>query len=125
MSDADELKLEVLKTRKVIVMGYYDILENEDSELLFVLKPFESPLTEGYEPRLYYDGGPHAILLKNQTLVVVCDMIHTGVRGSLARKTKVLIGETSEEAVQEEYYAEVRHGEGVEALADALILWSK
>jgi len=110
--------LDALRKRSIPVAGYYDILENDVGELLFTLKYLEAPLKEGDKPVMYYDGGPHAILMKNNEAALICDMIHAGVRGTLEGIGKVLIGEFDDGKVMEEYFAEMRIMAGIEDIAD-------
>ena len=129
------LTSEVLKTRPVKVLTCYNILQNDDDELLFVIKRLDSPEKWNRSPRLYYDGGPHAILLKNDELVVVCDHIHPEIRKLVGDSENILFAEHSsdmpegiqetpeeyEKYIQEEYEAEVLIQPGIEAIAEELM----
>ena len=126
---------DALKKRSVEVLGYYDILTNEDDELLFAIKHLESPEEDGYSPCLYYDGGPHAIFLKNEKLVVVCDQIHPDVRKLLGKAEEALFVELGtrlpsdtrqvfddgDKVICEEYTALVQNHPNIEAIAEELM----
>ena len=118
---ADELEFEAMKGRDIRVLSYYDILENEDHELMFSVKQLPFPRSEGFEPRMYYDGGEHTIFLKNEHTVVICDCIHPGVRGSLGKVSEVLIAELADGEIAEEYMSGLLLADGVEKLATQLI----
>lgn len=94
---------------KFRVESYYDILENEDNELMFTLKDIELPIDPAFTPRMYYDGGEHAIFIKNKTTGIICDYIHPGVRGSLGKVDEVLVAELKNGEIDEEYMVDVIH----------------
>jgi len=123
MSDMKEFKTyasgeDALKKRPMKVAGYYDILENEDGELLFTIKCLDSPMSDGHAPVLYYDGGPHAIFVKNDDVTLICDFVHPGVRGSLGKVDEVLFAELKDGDITEEYMVDVRHVPGIEEIAN-------
>jgi len=112
----DELSKRQMKTE-----NYYDILENEDNELLFTIKFLDSPLIDQCSPIMYYDGGPHAIFVKNKEITLICDYVHPGVRGSLDRVSKVLFAELKDGEVVEEYFVYMRHVPGIEEIASQYV----
>jgi len=111
------LNKDALSKRPMRVEKYYDILENDDNDLLFTIKKLDSPLIDGSDPIMYYDGGPHAIFVKNRDATVICDYVHPGVRGSLDRATKVLFAELEDGEIVEEYFVYLRHVPGIEEIA--------
>ena len=110
--------LEALKRSLVRTEGYYDILENDEGELLFTIKHLDSPLNADFKPVIYYDGGPHAIFAKNVEVAIILDFIHPGVRGTLSGLSEALIAELKDGGVAEEYMADVMHIDGLEEIAD-------
>jgi acyl carrier protein len=133
---AHKLNIEALKERPVKVLSYYDILENDDGEIMFAMKYFNSPRIEGHNPTMYYDGGQHSILLKNDKLVVICDFIHPGVRKILSGVKTVLCAELvsamlsegqeeNNDNILEEYEAELEFYEGIEGIAEELMELNK
>jgi hydroxypyruvate isomerase len=117
----EELKKEVLEKRRIVVLLNYDILENEDGEILFSIRDLKSPVKKTYIPRLYYDYGKHALLLKNDEVVVVCDSVHPGVRNNLAKQDEVYICEVEDENDINEFMAEVVLWKDIEQLAEELM----
>jgi Leucine-rich repeat (LRR) protein len=116
------LEIDVLKNRNVRVLEYYDIMMGENEyDLLFAIPHLNSPVVEGYTPRLYYDGGQHAIFLKNDELVVICDHLHPGVRGSLDRVKEVQLAEMSDNVIVEEYDVDVQFHPLVDEIAESLM----
>ena len=110
--------LEALRERPMQTLHRYDIMENDEGEILFTMISFDSPLSESDRPLMYYDGGPHAIFVKNDEAAVICDYIHPAVRETLEKVDKVLIAELQDDTIKEEYYADLLHVEGVEEIAD-------
>jgi hypothetical protein len=108
--------------RVIKALSYYDILENEDNELLFTITRSEGGPDAPDNPKLYYDGGDHAIFVKNSTAAVLCDFIHPGVRGSLSRCKEVLFAELEDGGIKREYMAPVVHCESIKSVADELML---
>ena len=120
-NDAQAMLTEAMKGKSVVVMNYYDILENDDKEVLFAIKCFDERLTENDHPVMYYDGGPHAILMKSDEEVAICDHVHPSVRGALAAVNEAIIVEHKDGEIVEEYMAEVQQVTGVEAAADSYV----
>ena len=120
-TNPDVMPEETLKGKAMQVLSYYDIMENDDKELLFAIKYLDSPLLEEDSPVMYYDGGPHAILVKNDDLAVICDFVHPGVRGSLGKVKEVLVAELVDGSIKEEYTAEMRHVQGIEEIAEGFV----
>ena len=83
--------MDALKSRTVKVLSNYDILTSDDDEVMIAVPHLEAP----GESRFYYDGGQHAILLKNDDCVVVCKHVNLRVRGHLVNAGHVLIVEVS------------------------------
>ncbi|MDR2570158.1 MAG: hypothetical protein LBD23_07645 [Oscillospiraceae bacterium] len=117
-NNPNRLDKDTLKNRPMEVESYYDILENEDNELLFTIKYKNSPRIGEHRPILYYDGGPHSILVKNDNVTIICDYVHPGVRKTLGKVKEILVGELDDGKVVEEYMADVLHVPGIEEIAD-------
>jgi len=115
------LNKDELSARPMRTENYYDILENEDKDLLFTIKHLDSSLIDGSDPIMYYDGGPHAIFVKNKDVTIICDYVHPGVRGSLDRASKVLFAELKDGEIVEEYLVCMRHVPGIEEIASKYV----
>lgn len=103
-----------------VVLGYYDILQNDEDEILIVMPlRLAEPLDE---PRFYYDGGEHGVLVKNRQTSVVCDNVNPAVRALLATRKEVLFYEKDEASGYElEYMVPLVRCSGVEKFAARLI----
>jgi len=69
---------------------YYDIVQNSDNELLFVIGEYEG---EPENPRIVYNGGEAAVLYRNKTSSVILDVIHPNARDLLKNAGEVLVAE--------------------------------
>ena len=116
-----ELDAEALQALPAKTLSYYDILQNEDGGLLFCIKRVNTPIGEDFPPRIYYDGGDHAIFLKNRDSAVVCDFVHPAVRESLRDAKEVRIAEVFGGEVDAEYKADVLLMDGIEDAAKHLM----
>lgn len=120
-SNPNVLNKEALSKRPMKIESYYDILENDEGELLFTIKFVDSPQIEDCRPIMYYDGGAHAIFVKNEEITIICDFIHPGVRGSLGRVSEVLFAELRDGNIMEEYMVDVLHVTGIDEIADMIV----
>jgi hypothetical protein len=111
--------------KRTAIIQYYDILQNEAGELMFAVKHFGSPLDSGYKPRIYYDGGHHALFIKNHETAMVCDYIHQGVRDSLRGVKEALVAELGDGSFVEEYMVDVIQCENLWKTADELMIVMK
>jgi lysine biosynthesis protein LysW len=68
----------------------YDVLNNKDGDIMFSVLERDG---EPDNPRLVYDGGEHALLIRNGAHTVILDYINKDVRPMLAQTAEVLIGE--------------------------------
>ena len=116
-----ELDAEVLKKRPFIVMNYFDIMVNDSNEAMFIIGSLNFPRDEEHSPRMYYDGGAHAIFFKVDDVAAICDHIHPGVRDLLRTLSEVLIVEVTDEYITDQYMAELVFHPNIEATAKELI----
>ena len=125
---------DVLKTREIRVLDSYSVEDDLKGGLLLKIQPIDKPLDDDFALIVYYDGGKHAIFLRNKNMVVVCDHVHPGVRQSL-RLTKTvsyreqietwIAKDKKETKTVREYTAELVLCDDVEPLAERLIDLSK
>lgn len=122
------LTFEQLVQQPVQVLGYYDILENDDKDILLAMPVLEPENPQ--EPAFYYDGGTHALFFKVPGKVVVCDHVHPGVRQSFFECPEILVAEVNKggagtsidtDGIQREYTAPMHLVRGVEELAQQLM----
>jgi len=116
-----DAELAALEARSMKTLDYYDILTNDDGEVMFSIKRLGAKRDKKFAPVIYYDGGAHAILVKNEDLAVVCDHVHPGVRALLFGAKEVLIAELEDGSVAEEYMAEMRNLPGIERVAEKFV----
>jgi hypothetical protein len=115
----DKMGYDAIKAKTRIV-GYYDVLVNEDEEVLFAI-PFKIP-GEPTNPLFYYSGGMHAFLVKNHRTIVMCDFINPDVRSTITKNSKVLLVQLDEEqSVSEEYEAEIVSLDGLDDIGSRLL----
>lgn len=104
-------------------LGYYDILTNEEEEVLIVFPKKEMGTRD--QAKFYYDGGAHGILQKNKDGFLICDFIHPGVREAITKQKKVFIGEVDKNASStenlEEYEATVIFCRGLERVLEQVL----
>ena len=74
-----------------IVLGCYDILANEDDEILLGTKWLGDD--DSSSPIIYYDGGKHALFFKNDSNIIVCDYINRNVRKIFYACKEILVCE--------------------------------
>lgn len=91
----------------------YEILENEDNEILIYL-PYTGPscTVQPDDAKLFYDGKQHAILRGTGLPLIICDHIHVDIRAGIIKLKEVLIGfgdgvELTGDSVTAEFMAEV------------------
>jgi len=105
-------------------MGNYDILQNDEGEIMIVL-PIALD-TEPENPVFYYDGGPHGILVADGLAdMIICDHIHPNIREDMAGCTAVLFttqppGGEDETGVVE-FMAAVQIQPGLKRLAESML----
>lgn len=94
--------------------GKYDILQNAAGEILIIIKYREG----GPEnPRLVYDGGPHALLYRSRESAVMLDSINVKARQPLKSVDEVIMVEIEDDDVAREYKVPVRIVKDLEALS--------
>lgn len=90
---------------KIITEDYFDILENNDKELLLAISAKE----EDFEnPVLLYAGGDDALLCRSKNQIVALNKIHDAVKDQLSCVTQILVAEMQEKEVKHEYVAKVK-----------------
>ena len=123
-SAEDTLNIEELKKRNIIVLAYYDIMENSDGEILFTITN-KSQRTDTHNPRFYYDGNEHAIFLKDERDVTICDQLHPGVRSAVSKVVRgggeILFVELLDGKIVDEYNVATVWCEGIAEIANDLI----
>ena len=115
-----------LKKMRIHVLSGYDVIEGFSGEVEFEIESVGAPLVPEVTPLFYYDGGAHAILIKNPETVVICNHIHPGVRSSVYSSKLICFIEkadssSDEDDVVEKYTVEVIKHNDIEALAERLM----
>ncbi len=72
------------------IEGPYDVVINEDKELLFCVKPHPHIPSS---PRLFYDGGDKALLIRDAVTDIIFDYLPPLTREYLYDVDKILIAE--------------------------------
>ena len=70
----------------------YDIMKDDKDHLIIAIKEREG---EPSQPKILYDGGPHALLYRNPELTIVLDYIHPGVREMFSEAKEVTLIENN------------------------------
>ena len=84
---------------------HYDILENEDNELLVAIKARDGATGK---PHIVYAGGEHAIFYRNDKLTILLDYIHPEVRANFRKAASVLMVEFQDGSIIREYVVPVK-----------------
>lgn len=109
------------KLKKALIrIPSYDALVNEENEVLFAIPG----KIEGYpeRPVVFYDGGPHAFLLKNKSALVLCSFIPAPVRTALMSGQKIYIYEKDNPVeMQAQYLADLSYDALVRSTADSIL----
>lgn len=95
------------------IESYYDILENEDNQLLIAIKARDS---QPDSPSIIYDGNDHALFYRDSTLAIVLDYIHPEVRQIFKEAQEVLIAEFVDSSIIREYLVPVKQVNKVPAV---------
>ncbi|MDL2219786.1 hypothetical protein LJC04_05610 [Ruminococcaceae bacterium OttesenSCG-928-O06] len=123
-----DITFEELKDRAIKVLGNYEILRNDDDELLIVLA-LDLPFAPD-DPVFYYDGGPHGVLVGGGMPVIVCDYVHKEVRKVLEACESILLyaaptaagdGPDGDAALAVEFHAPVYWQPDIYQLAEQLM----
>ncbi len=85
------------------VEGVYDVVINEDKELLFCIRPRIYPPSS---PRLFYDGGRRALLVRDSRQDIILDWLPPLTKEYLMEVDKVLIAEIDRKTqkLEQEYF---------------------
>ncbi len=103
------------ENKEPLVLGHYDILENEDGDFLFVLPVgFEISDEKLIGAKLYYDGKSHAVLKCQEIEPIICDYIQESIREKIVALDSVLIlfvkqDESGGYTPNNEFYAEMKY----------------
>jgi len=87
------------------VESYYDILENDDGELLVTIKARQGGPEK---PAILYAGEEHALFYRSADQTIILDFIHPGVRGSFRKVKELLVAELRDGSIVREYMVPVR-----------------
>ena len=83
-------------------LRFYNFLSNDDDEILLKLPGYFKG--DALEPKFYYSGGKHAILLRNKYQRIICDEIHPEIRKLIPKNKSILVYESD---TRREYLAEI------------------
>ncbi len=89
------------------IEGPYDVVINEDKELMFCIKPRPHIPTS---PRLYYvAGGMTAVLIRDAVTEIVLEWLPPQTRDCLDEVDKILVAEINQtnKRIEHEYFADV------------------
>ncbi len=96
-SQSDELDvkneiLDIISESGHIVTESYDILVNDEGEILFSI-PLDDPYSwvDITEPTLYYDGLDHAIIVSNYKPTIICDYISPAAREKVYNASQIYV----------------------------------
>ncbi len=80
-----------IKSKDIHIGNYYDIMENDDGEILIVMG-YEGVGSENSPKnrKLYYDGQEHAIFVSDDTNPIICDYVAPGIRNNLHNIDEIL-----------------------------------
>lgn len=110
------------------VLNEYDIMENSDYELMFIISPNVSLQGDYDKAFLFTDGDEHAILVKGPYCIYICDYVNEAVRHKLIGQKEILFVELDESTnIEKEYMAKVIHFEDTSELANQImrVKWNK
>lgn len=86
-------------------MSVYDILQNNEGEILILLGSYEGAPEN---PRFVYDGGDKALFYRNKENSIILNDIAKDARKPLKSVDKVIIAEADGDDIKHEYSAPVR-----------------
>ena len=85
--------------------GRYDVLINDNGEVLIALKKKEG---EPSGSRILYDGEDHALFYRSPSDTIILDYIHKDARSHISKASKVIIVEFEEDDIIREYEVPVQ-----------------
>lgn len=97
----NDITLEVLSGREIVMLKHYEILQNNDDEILITMPPVYREVPAG--PLFYYDGRKHGILVCETGPVAVCDHIHPEVRNTVEKCESILFAAVEEGKILAEF----------------------
>lgn len=105
---------------KTRMLNNYDVLVNEDEEVLICINlKIPGELEEG---AFYYSGGYHGFLIKNHRSIVLCDYLNNETHDIIYKNEKILIVEVKEgKGILAEYEVPLIKVEGIDELAKRII----
>ncbi len=95
-----------MSENKPVQEGRYDVLVNNNGELLIALKKKEG---EPENSRILYDGKEHALFYRNPSETIILDYIHPDAQTHLEKTDKVIIVEFEDDDIIREYDVPVQH----------------
>jgi uncharacterized protein CbrC (UPF0167 family) len=98
-------------------LGDYSILMNDDHELMLVLPGYFKG--DAAEPVFWYNGGAHAILVRNKHQCIVCDDLNEAVRPWVLQNEHLLVLEADS---KRKYVASVAREDIDDAAEEAIAL---
>ena len=95
---------------QTLIAGLYIIKTDEDGKLLIFL-----PQPEGKKERpiILYDGGKHALLVRNPGQSVILDHISPEIRQTLTNTDNAIIVEVRGQEIADHYETVLRHTEKI------------
>ncbi|MBP5161055.1 MAG: hypothetical protein ILP11_03320 [Alphaproteobacteria bacterium] len=89
----------------VIPEGEYDLLQNEDNEILMAIR---ARMGNVEDPHILYDGGDTVLFYRNNETNFFIEAIPTTVRKLLSEVTQLLMIEVHDDQIVSEYTVPVR-----------------
>lgn len=107
ISSESKQKIEpkLISTPTVVVESRYDILENQNGEILIIINALEGRIEHPY---LVFNNMNLATLYRSENNVVILSNLSSDGQRGLRKVQKVLIVEVKEEDIVREYYADVK-----------------
>ncbi|MCR4908874.1 MAG: CbrC family protein [Lachnospiraceae bacterium] len=91
-----------MKPELIEPLSYYDLLMNDDNEVLLALPGYFKG--EALTAEVHYQGGRHAVFVRNTDQLILCDEIHPEVRKHILESDEILVYEID---AKREYMAKV------------------
>ena len=98
------LKYNVLNM-KIEIESFFDVLQNEKGELMLVVSAKTGDIEN---PVLLYANDGNALLFRSKCQTIMLNNIHEAVKKQLSDSLQILIAETENKEIKQEYTAEIR-----------------
>ncbi len=95
-----------MSENKPVQEGRYDVLVNNNGELLIALQKKEG---EPENSRILYDGKEHALFYRNNNETIILDYVHPDAQEHLSKAAKIIIVEFENDDIIREYDVPVQH----------------